>query len=174
MITQIEIGGYRLLDEFKADFTRLTVVIGANAVGKSTLIDCLQLIAQCCDVPLNTAIGLHYGAASILTSGNANKQLTWNITFNDPSPHGRFCGLEANNRWCTRSLLGWIHLVRRIQYEVLRNQLPARGHANPFKFLEATPYRRQIFDRRQGKLTPFDEAQPSTDIVRESDSTELC
>ena len=51
MITQIEIGGYRLLDEFKADFKPLTVVIGANAVGKSTLIDCLQLIAQCCDFP---------------------------------------------------------------------------------------------------------------------------
>ena len=34
MITQIEIGGYRLLDEFKADLEPLTVVIGANAVGK--------------------------------------------------------------------------------------------------------------------------------------------
>ena len=57
MITEIEIGGYRLLDEFKADFTPLTVVIGANAVGKSTLIDCLQLIGECCEVPLNTAVG---------------------------------------------------------------------------------------------------------------------
>ncbi len=56
MITKIEIGGYRLLDEFEADFKPLTVVIGANAVGKSTLIDCLQLIAECCDVPLNTAM----------------------------------------------------------------------------------------------------------------------
>ena len=61
MITQIEIGGYRLLDEFKADFKPLTVVIGANAVGKSTLIDCLQLIAECCEYPLNTAISWHHG-----------------------------------------------------------------------------------------------------------------
>ena len=64
MITQIEIGGYRLLDEFRADLSRLTVVIGANAVGKSTLLECLQLIAECCDFPINTAIGWHYGAAS--------------------------------------------------------------------------------------------------------------
>ena len=56
MITQIEIGGYRLLDEFEADLNPLTVVIGANAVGKSTLINCLQLIAQCSAVPLNTAM----------------------------------------------------------------------------------------------------------------------
>ena len=63
MITQIEVGGYRLLNEFKADFKPLTVVIGANAVGKSTLIDCLQLIAECCEYPLNTAMGWHHGAA---------------------------------------------------------------------------------------------------------------
>ena len=172
MITQIEIGGYRLLDEFKADFTPLTVVIGANAVGKSTLIDCLQLIAQCCDVPLNTAIGLHFGATSILASGNANKQFTWNITFNDPSLW-EILRMEANTSLVYEAALGVDSLGQtHPKYEVLRNQLPAPGHANPFKFLEATPYRRQIFDRRQGKLTPFDEAQPSTDIVRESESTE--
>ena len=51
MITQIEIGGYRLLDGFEADLNPLTVVIGANAVGKSTLIDCLQLIGECCYLP---------------------------------------------------------------------------------------------------------------------------
>ena len=172
MITQIEIGGYRLLDEFKADLTPLTVVIGANAVGKSTLIDCLQLIAQCCDVPLNTAIGLHYGATSILTSGNVNKQLTWNITFNDPSLWD-ISRMEAKTSLVYEAALGVDSLGQtHPRYEVLRNQLPAPGHANPFKFLEATPYRRQIFDRKQGRLTPFDEAQPSTDIVRESESTE--
>ncbi len=41
MITRIETEGYRLLDGFSADFRPLTVVIGANAVGKSTLVDCL-------------------------------------------------------------------------------------------------------------------------------------
>jgi len=46
MITKIEIQGYRLLNGFMADFQPLTVVIGANAVGKSTLLDCLQMIAR--------------------------------------------------------------------------------------------------------------------------------
>ncbi len=85
MITQIEIGGYRLLDEFKADLNPLTVVIGANAVGKSTLSDGLQLIAECCDFPLNTAMGWHWGAASLLTAENENGQLAWSVTFCKPS-----------------------------------------------------------------------------------------
>ena len=74
MITQIMIKGYRLLDDFEADLNPLTVVIGANAVGKSTLIDCLQLIAECSNFPLNTAIGWHGGAASLLTVGNRNRR----------------------------------------------------------------------------------------------------
>lgn len=85
MITQIEIGGYRILDEFKADFKPLTVVIGANAVGKSTLIDCLQLIGECCEHPLNTVFGWHWGADPLLTSRNGNRQLTWKVTFHKPA-----------------------------------------------------------------------------------------
>ena len=73
MITQIEVGGYRLLDEFEADLKSLTVVIGANAVGKSTLLNCLQLIAECSAVPVNTAMGLYGGAASLLTVGNEKR-----------------------------------------------------------------------------------------------------
>ena len=172
MITQIEIGGYRLLDEFKADFTPLTVVIGANAVGKSTLIDCLQLIGECCEVPLNTAMGWHYGAASMLSSGNVNRQLTWNITFHHPTLSD-ILHLDAE-----KSLIYEVVLMPDTQnqmhsrYEVLKNQVPAPGHKEPFKFLEATPFRQQIFDRRQGKFTTFDEAQSSTENVRESNPAE--
>ncbi len=172
MITEIEIGGYRLLDDFKADFKPLTVVIGANAVGKSTLIDCLQLIAECCEVPLNTAIGWHYGAASLLSANDVNKQLTWSITLHH-SALSDILQLEEE-----KSLVYAVELVpdtlyqMQTRYEVLRNQKPAPGHTEPFKFLEANPYRQQIFDRRQRKLTPFDEAQPSEVNVGETGSTE--
>ena len=172
MITEIEIGGYRLLDEFKADFTPLTVVIGANAVGKSMLIDCLQLTAQCCDVSLNTAIGWHYGAASLLTSRNENRQLTWNITFHEPVIWD-VLQLEHEESLVYEVVLladaqGQMHP----QYEVLRTRQPRQGYSNPLKFLEATPYRRHIFDRKKHQLISFDEAQSSPDVVRESDSAE--
>ena len=36
------------------------------------------------------------------------------------------------------------------QYEVLRNREPIQGHTrNLFKFLESTPHKRHIFDKKQ-------------------------
>ena len=56
------------------------------------------------------------------------------------------------------------------QYEILRAREPIKGYGDPSTLLEATPDQRRIFDRKQGRLIPFDEAQPSPDGVRESDS----
>ena len=148
------------------------MVIGANAVGKSTLIDCLQLIAHCCDAPLNTAFSLHYGAGSILTSGDVNKQLAWNITFHDENLL-KISRIKAKTPMVYEAVLGVDSLgLTHPKYEVLKNKLPGPGNTNPFKYLEATPYRRQIFDKGKGRLTPFDEAQPSAEIVRDSNVSE--
>lgn len=84
MITKIEIDGYRLLDGFTADFRPLTVVIGANAVGKSTLLDCLQMISQCAEHPLNTVFGWHWGFQSLVNAATAKGACGWNITFEKP------------------------------------------------------------------------------------------
>ena len=158
MITQIEIGGYRLLDEFKADFKPLTVVIGANAVGKSTLIDCLQLIGECCELPLTTVFGWHWGTASPLTSGNGNRQLTWKITFHKPATWD--VPLESGQSLVYEVVLQVDTLGQmQPQYEVLRDR--EQRCAEPFKFLETTPDQRHIFDRKQGQLIPFDEVQSS-------------
>ncbi len=172
MITEIEIGGYRLLDEFKADFTPLTVVIGANGVGKSTLIDCLQLIGECSEVPLNTAFGWHYGAASILTSGKAENELTWKMTFLNPSTSVTL-PLEWGEPLVYEVVLKVDgHGQIRPHYEVLRTQDPRQGFNNPLKFLEVTPYRRHIFDNKQRRLISFDETQTAAEVVRESEGAE--
>ena len=170
MITQIEIGGYRLLDGFEADLKPLTVVIGANAVGKSTLIDCLQLIGECCEYPLNTAMGWHHGAPSLLTSGNGNRQLTWKITFHRPDRWAAV-PLEQGKSLVYEVVLQTDALGQMLpQYEVLRNREPIQGYREPFKFLEATPHQRYIFDKKRDQLIPFDEAQPSSAVVRDADS----
>ena len=167
MITQIEIGGYRLLDGFEADLNPLTVVIGANAVGKSTLIDCLQLIAECCEYPLNTAISWHHGAVSLLTAENGNGQLTWSVTFRMPPTWDGF-PLAGGETLVYEVVLqddeqGQMHP----QYEVLRTQESV--HGEPLIFLEATPYQQHIFDTEQLQLIPFNEAQSSPDVVRDAD-----
>ena len=168
MITQIEIGGYRLLDEFKADLNPLTVVIGANAVGKSTLIDCLQLIAECCDFPLNTAISWHHGPASLLTAGNGNGQLAWSVTFRKPPIWNDFPLAEGQALVYEVVLQADAQGQMHPQHEVLRTQESVHGES--LIFLEATPYQQRIFDTEQLQLIPFNEAQSPPDVVRDADS----
>ena len=50
-----------------------------------------------------------------------------------------------------------------------KNREPVHG-GNRFKFLEATPYQRHIFDKTTSRLIPFDEAQSSPAVVRDADS----
>ena len=170
MITQIEIRGYRLLDGFEADLNPLTVVIGANATGKSTLIDCLQLIAECCEYPLNTAISWHHGPASLLTAGNGNGQLSWSVAFRKPPIWNDFPLAEGRTLVYEVALKANPQGQMHPQYEVLKSQKLARGRTEPLKLLEATPHQQHIFDTEKLQLIPFNEAQSSPDVVRDADS----
>ena len=167
MITQIEIEGYRLLDGFEADLDALTVIVGANAVGKSTLIDCLQLIAECCEHPLNTALGWHHGALSLLTTESEQGRLSWSVTFRKPPTWDDFPFAEGKALVYEVVLQADAQGQMYPQYEVLRTQEPAP--IEPLKFLEATPYQQHIFDIEQRRLVPFDEVPPSPAVVRDAD-----
>ena len=162
MITNIEIEGYRLLNGFEADLKPLTVVIGANASGKSSLIDCLRLVRECCEYPVNTALGWHWGAASVLTAGCGNGQLSWKVCFGKPTTSlWSDFPLKQNSPLIYEVVLAAdAQGLMNAQYEVLRNLHPATGHQESLKHLEATPYRRQIFDKVKSKLIPFDVGQP--------------
>lgn len=174
MVSRIETDGYRLLDGFAADLGQLTVVIGANAVGKSTLLDCLQLIAQCAEGPLNTAFGWHWGASSLLTAGRQDGKLGWKVTLQKPATTlWNRVPLQDGNPLAYEVVLQTDSQGQvRPQYEVLRNLKPKPGYSEPLKFLEATPYRRMILDRTC-RLVPFDQAQPETLVAKESASTEM-
>lgn len=175
MISKIEIDGYRLLDGFQADLRPLTVVIGANAVGKSTLLDALQLIAQCLDAPLNTAIGWHFGLGSILNAGKTDGKVGWRITFRKPSQVSwARLPLDDDEDFCYEvALQGNVQGQAQAKYEVLRTAAPRSGYADFFKYLEATNLRRQIFSRDKRCLVPFDEVVPETTQVREGETGKL-
>lgn len=173
MITRIKFEGYRLLNDFEADLKSLNVVIGANASGKSSLINGLHLVRECCSFPLNIAIGRHREASSLLTAGNGNGELKWKIDFRKPSnDYWDDVPLDKNNPLSYRVVLkadaqGLMHA----RYEVLENIRPNADHKGPLKHLEATPYRRQVFDRKQHKLIPFGEEQSASAVVEDSGST---
>ena len=55
MITKIEINGFKTFHDFKMEFAPLTVIVGANASGKSNLFDALQLLSRLAETDLRTA-----------------------------------------------------------------------------------------------------------------------
>jgi predicted ATPase len=171
MIKTIKSNGYRLLDDFEADFGQLTVVIGANATGKSTLIDLIQLISQSTEFPLKDVINWHGGMFSLPTARPGDKQVEWTITFEKPKlnaawrevpiPDDRIFAYEVRLRADRYGLPA-------SDYECLRNAEPYRGHGQPLKYLEATPDRSMIFDARKKKLMPFDEQPPQTGEINDA------
>jgi len=172
MISKIEIDGYRLLDGFQADLRPLTVVIGANAVGKSSFLDALQLISQCLESPLNTAIGWHFGMNSIQNAAKTDGQIGWRVTFRKPAGSAwERLPLDDDKAYCYEVQLQTnAQGQAQAKYEVLRTTEPFAGYTDAFKYLEATNLRRQIYSREQRRLVPFDEAVPHPAQVREGET----
>ncbi len=98
----------------------------------------------------------------MLTAGSGNSQLTWKVCFGKPTTTlWNDFPLKQNSPLVYEVVLAAdAQGLMQAQYEVLRNLHPATGHEESLKHLEATPYRRQIFDRIKSKLIPFDVGQP--------------
>ena len=97
MIKTLHVQGYRLLDNFDADLGRLTVVIGANATGKSTLIDCLRLISETAELPLQKAIEWHGWGPSLINAFSDKSSLEWVATFEKPQDNPRWQSTPLEN-----------------------------------------------------------------------------
>lgn len=163
MIQQLRFDGYRLLDGFVADLDRLTVVIGANASGKSTLLDALSVVAQGVDWSLNDVIASKNGMWSLCSIARECDEIGWQIRFSKPMDHMLFskmpigsdlpCVYEAR---IGRDQQGQVEP----RYECLRYATPRQGYSEPFKMLEVDYQRAKVFDPKTGKLTPFDQPEP--------------
>jgi predicted ATPase len=163
MIRGLKTTGYRLLDGFAADFDGLTVVIGANATGKSTLLDCLQLISNCVESPLRDALGWHRGLQSLLNAYQGSGSLQWALTFDKPtaSDFWKSAPIPEGRRFVYEVTLSSDQYGEPIvRGEVLGDAEPRPGYQGPLKLLEVTPTESVVFDPRQGKLVAFDQAVP--------------
>ncbi len=161
MINRLQIDGYRLLDGFDADLGQLTVVIGANATGKSTLIDCLRCIGDCAQFPLQRALDMHGGIFSIPSASESEMRFGWKVEFQEPRNSGkRPRTSDRGSRRLTYEVqiegkrTGEVLPV----YEVLRTTEPLdKDYKTPFKYLEVTRSRAMIYDFRQHRLVPIEE-----------------
>ena len=160
MIKSIEIEGYRILDGFRADLGELTVVIGANATGKSTLMDCLQFISRCVQSPLNDAVKWIGTLGSVLNATKKTEKLSWKLTFSKPTrdPFWSAVPLKEEQYYVYEVVIEKDQYQQAIPvYEVLRTEKPYGGQ-DPLKLLEATRHKSHIFNFSQHELVPFDEA----------------
>ena len=161
MIKTIELEGYRLLDGFKADLGQLTVVIGANATGKSTLISALQLITWCVGFPLREVMAWTGGLASILSASGKAERVGWRLTFAKPADHPfwKAMPLEGDRNYVYEVTLTRDSYGQPIPFsEVLRAEKPYDGDEQPLTFLEATEHRSLVFSPKEHRLVSFDEA----------------
>ena len=156
MIDTIEIDGFRLLNSFKADLKPLTVIIGANATGKSSLIDCLQLISWCCEHSFTKILGTN--TDSQLTYDGKTSDLRWKLAFCKPKTI-YWNELPLENDLLVYEVNLHFDKLGRVnpRQEILRNSSSKPGESSPLKYLESAPHQRQIFDKKSGQLVSFDE-----------------
>lgn len=83
MLQSLHINGYRLLGDFTADFRQLTVVVGANASGKSTLLDSLRFISNLAEYPLKDVLSWHGGPWSLMSASMETSELRVRAKFDN-------------------------------------------------------------------------------------------
>lgn len=165
MIQRLRFDGYRLLDGFDADLGALTVVIGANACGKSTLLDALSLVTHGVDLTIDDVIAYRGGMWSIPNSGRQCDEIGWRLEFSKPRVHRQWSQIPiADDAVCIyEGRLGRDRVGAVVpRSECLRYAQPRPGKNQPFKFLESDGVWTRIFDPSTGKLTRFDAPTPST------------
>jgi len=163
VIEKIEIDGYRLLHGFEADLKALNVVVGANATGKSSLIDWLQLMSYCCRLPISSAFGQFDHPMYLLSADSNVGEMRWKIGFRGDL---RDFVYEAAFK------PDWQGRIE-VKHEMLRYRDADDGHDVPLKLLEASPLHKMVFDKAKRELVPFDDGGESDGSVNTPPSTEL-
>lgn len=165
MIEQVEISGFRLLKDFSAEFSDLNVVIGANASGKSTVIQALQFVRDLMLLPIDDALSACGGSFSIPSAVDPLGLLRVLLRFHRPR-HWERASLPVpeSTAFTYEFVLGFQRdgtVV--VTKETLAYALPAAGESEPLKLLDVSPLQSMVFDVTARKLVPFDSiVQPKT------------
>lgn len=143
-LTRIEIDGYRPFREFAAEPGELTVIIGANATGKSSLFDFLRFVHRAATDPLPPEIDERAAGKALFHAGRPER-ITFALT------------LDLGQRRPLRyeaEILGPIGAPK-IARERLATTRPLReGEAQPFIFLDFTGGRGVVRDQQWKLVRP--------------------
>lgn len=137
--SNLHISGFRRLREVDFSLQPLTVVIGANGVGKTSLLDVMSLLAASADGRLNDAISGLSGISSLLTYDRADRlkiALSMDMEEQVPIEYGIEIAPSA--------------LAYSIENEMLTQQ--RNNLSSPFKYIDSHLADIRYFEKEDGKL----------------------
>lgn len=142
-IKRIEIRGFRRLQDLEIEMRPLMVMIGANGVGKSSLLDAVSLLSASAGGALNRTLSELGGVADVLTRGHSG-DISLAASMDVPGHQPLKYDLNIEPR-------GQAYTISR---EVLSQQRQSSGE--PFKHIQAGHGDVRYFDTEQNKLVKPD------------------
>lgn len=124
-LRRIEIGGFRRLAQVEIEVRPLMVLIGANGVGKTSLLDALSLLSASASGRLNLELSRLGGVGSLLTRGKASN-LRWGADMEVP-------GYQPLRYEVSVEPAGGSYAIDR---ETLTQR--RKGYAQPFKHIDSS------------------------------------
>jgi predicted ATPase len=135
----VSIGGFRRLRKVKIEMRPLMVMIGANGVGKTSLMDAISLLAASAGGALNQSLSELGGVNDVLTRGHEGEiKLATSMEVPGHSPLEYELDIKPRGQ----------------SYSISREYLTQlrEGHAKPFKHIQVEHGDVRYFDTDQNKL----------------------
>jgi predicted ATPase len=154
-LAMLEIDGYRPFRAFKAELGALTVIIGANATGKSSLFDFLRFVRHAASYPLPAEIDPRSAGKTLFHAGGPER-----VAFELTLDLGRRTPLEYQ-----AEILGPVGAPRVARERLTTARSPGGDTEEPFVFLNFTAGRGVLRDRR-GIIRPGWNLKPNELALR--------
>ena len=139
-LNQLHISGFRRLNDINLELRPMMVMIGANGVGKTSILDAVSLLSASASGNLNTGLSALGGIASVLTRGIADElafEISMEVSGHKPLDYSIRIQPKGNG------------------YEISREKLSQdNGQINPFIHIETSGTRIRYYDGKN--LVPPD------------------
>ncbi|CAN2042391.1 ABC transporter ATP-binding protein [Candidatus Magnetomoraceae bacterium gMMP-15] len=138
---KINVKGYRRLFNVEIQMRPLTVMIGPNGVGKTSILEVFSLLASSANGKLRETISKSGGIQDILTSGKSDK-ISFNLSMSVPDHNPLFYDISLQSKG--------------LSYEISAESLSQlhSGYNDPFKYIESYGIDIRYYNLEKNKREP--------------------
>jgi len=137
----LTVQGFRRLSDVRLELRPLSVMIGANGTGKTSVLDVLSLLASSAQAKLSSSIAELSGLANLLTYDRA-EELALGITMEVPSQEPLEYSLRVRPQ-------GIAHTIREESLSQVR-----KGYSSPFRHIDSHERNVKYYDPEKNSLLP--------------------